>query len=171
RHQRMPPGETHHHILTARPVAVTSAALALLLVCRAAAAQNHAPVAQPGGTAPTAVALDQSGDELRRTTGLPPITNFTMMGWFRLTGDNHTYSTLLGLSHASSSGAYLTMMCCGNGSRQVSVWNGAGLAFGSNLALGTWYHVAMTVSGGGAGQFKVYLNGALDITANGNPSI
>jgi Concanavalin A-like lectin/glucanases superfamily/Bacterial Ig domain len=168
----------YHSLFAVRRVAPASRAftavalaLASLIVCRPAAAQNHAPIAQVGGTPTTAVTLDDIGDELRRTTGLPPITNFTMMGWFRITGDNHTYSTLLGLSHATSNAAYLTMMCCGNGWRQLSVWNGGGMVSGSNLTLGTWYHVAMTVEGSGPGQLKVYLNGALDITANGNPGI
>src|SRR5262249_47911779 len=115
--------------------------------------------------------VDAVGDELLRTTQLPPVTGFTMMGWFRVVGDNHSYSTFLGLSHPTSSNAYLVMMCCGNGWRQLMVWNGSGLKFGSNLTLGSWYHVAMTVSGSGSGQFKAYLNGALDIAFDGNPAV
>jgi hypothetical protein len=132
---------------------------------------NHPPVAISSGTVMSAVRFDGNGDELRRTTNLPPITGFTMMGWFRILDDNHSYSTMLGLGHPSSSNGYLALMCCGNGWRQLMAWNGRGLVAGSNLALGTWYHVAMTVSGTGGGQFKVYLNGALDITFDGSPDI
>jgi hypothetical protein len=132
---------------------------------------NFAPVAQSVGTPTAAVRFDASGDELVRTTNLPPITSFTMMGWFKLASDSHAYQTMLGLTHATSSDAYLLMTCCGNGAPQLSVWTGAQFVLGPNLALNTWYHVALVVSGSGPGQVKAYLNGTLAFTADGNPNV
>ena len=132
---------------------------------------NQAPVAVSVGTPPGAVRFDDVADELRRTTSLPPVTGFTMMGWFKVAGDGHAYTTFLGLGDATSSNAYVLMMCCGNGWRQFMVWTGGSSAFGANLALNTWYHLALTVAGSGQGQVKAYLNGALALTLNGNPAI
>ena len=106
-----------------------------------------------------------------RTTNLPPVTSFTMMGWFKLASDSHAYTTFLGLSHPTSSNAYLLMMCCGNGWRQLAVWTGTQFASGPNLALNTWYHLALTVAGSGPGQVKAYLNGTLAFTLDGNPAV
>jgi len=136
------------------------------------AAPNHPPVAvSSGSSAPTAVRFDAITDELVRTTNLPAVTGFTLMGWFRIAGDGHSYSTMLGLGQPTSSNAYLVMMCCGNGWRQLMLWSGSGYALGSNLALNTWYHVAMTVSGTGAGQVSAYLNGKLDFSIGGNAAV
>jgi Concanavalin A-like lectin/glucanases superfamily/Bacterial Ig domain len=70
----------------------------------------------------------------------------------------------------TSSDGYVVQMCCGSGWRQLEVWTNTSSALGSPLTLGAWYHVAMTVSGSGPGQVRVYLNGALDMTADGNPA-
>ena len=132
---------------------------------------NHAPVAVSVGTPQGAVRFDASGDELLRTTNLPPIGGFTMMGWFKVVGDGHAYSSFLGLGTPTSSNAYVLMMCCGNGWRQFMVWTGASSASGANLALNTWYHMALTVAGPGPGQVKAYLNGTLAFTLDGNPAV
>ena len=50
---------------------------------------NFAPVAQSVGAPIAGVRFDASGDELLRTTNLPPIGGFTMMGWFKVVGDGH----------------------------------------------------------------------------------
>ena len=55
---------------------------------------NDAPVAVSVGTPQGAVRFDASGDELLRTTNLPPIGGFTMMGWFKVVGDGHAYSSV-----------------------------------------------------------------------------
>src|SRR5262249_10422945 len=117
-----------------------AAALFTLAAPLGAAAQsgNHAPGALPPPGQPTAVAFDAPADGLTRTTNLPPITNYAMMGWFRITGDNHAYSTLLGLSHATSSNAYLVMLCCGNGWDSISLWTGNAFVTGGSVTLGTW---------------------------------
>src|SRR5262249_15797226 len=137
----------------------------------AAQSGNHAPVALPPPGQPTAVAFDAPADGLTRTTNLPPITNYSMMGWFRITGDNHAYSTLLGLSHATLSNEYVVMLCWGNGWDSISLWTGNAFVTGGSVTLGTWHHLAITVAGSGAGQVKVYLDGAVTITADGNPAI
>ena len=81
------------------------------------------------------------------------------------------YSSFLGLGTPTSSNAYVLMMCCGNGWRQFMVWTGASSASGANLALNTWYHMALTVAGPGPGQVKAYLNGTLAFTLDGNPAV
>jgi concanavalin A-like lectin/glucanase superfamily protein/Big-like domain-containing protein len=132
---------------------------------------NQAPIAISVGSLPAAVRFDASTDELVRTTNLPPVTSFTMMGWFRLASDSQSYMAFLGLGHPTSSNAYLLMMCCGNGWRQLMVWTGAQFVQGPTLALNTWYHLALTVAGSGPGQVKAYLNGVLVMTLDGNPAV
>jgi hypothetical protein len=48
-----------------------------------------------------AVRFDASGDYLRRTTNLPPIAGFTVMGWFKITTDRNNYSTFIGYGESS----------------------------------------------------------------------
>ena len=82
-------------------------------------------------------------------------------------------STLLALTQPTSSNGYVVDMCCGNGWDQLALWTGNAFLFGSNLKPGAWNHVAITVSGTGAGRVRVYLNGVLvagpvNITAGRN---
>jgi hypothetical protein len=132
---------------------------------------NSPPVPLPAGGAAASVRFDSIGDELFRTTNLPTITSFTMMGWFRFVGDTNAYSAFLRLGHATSSHGYNLLRCCGGGWRELDLWNGAGIwTVKPTITLGTWYHLAVTVSGSGAGQVKTYVNGALALTSPGNPS-
>ncbi len=132
---------------------------------------NHPPVVQSGGGTASAVRFDGPGDELVRTTSLPPVTSFTMMGWFRFQGDTTTYSTFMALGHSSNSNAYNLLRCCGNGWRALWVWNGANIVRVGTLVQDQWYHLAVTVSGSGPGQVKTYVNGTLALTSDGNPNI
>lgn len=51
------------------------------------------------------------------------------------------------------------------------VWNDGAAPTGSTVTAGTWNHMALVVEGTGAGQVKVYLNGVLDITGDGNAAL
>ena len=112
-----------------------------------------------------AVRFDASGDYYLRTTSLPPIAAVTIAGWFKISVDQNVESSLIAFGHASSSDAYL----CSVGADGVTLqtWNGAANVTGTTLTVGTWQHIAMVVDGTGAGNFRIYLNGALDITAAG----
>lgn len=110
-----------------------------------------------------AVTFDANTDKLSRTTGLPTITGFTMMGWFRITA--HTdYQTFLCYGDTSGS-TYYDFGC--NASEATALWNGTGEDLGTTLTAGQWYHCAMTCAGTGAGQLNAYLDGVLEATLAG----
>jgi hypothetical protein len=133
---------------------------------------NRAPVPTSGGEPAKSVRFDSVSDELFRTSNLPPIGNFTMMGWFKFVGDTNAYSAFLRLGHESTSNGYNLLRCCGGGWRELDLWNGAGIWTALNsFQLGSWYHLAVVVSGSGAGQVKTYVNGALALTSAGNPNV
>ena len=151
-------------------LAVAAFILAVPLAAVAQSGGNHPPVALPPPAPSTAVAFDAANDGLSRTTNLPSITSYTMMGWFKITGDSNTYSTLMGLSQATSGNAYLVMLCCGNGWDSLALWTGNAFRMGDNLALGTWHHMAITVAGAGRARCSPS-DGVLSITADGNPAV
>jgi hypothetical protein len=138
-------------------------------------AQNAAPVAQSSSVTPaTAVRFDALADALSRTGNLPPISSFTMMGWFRIQGDTTAYSTFMALGPSTNgTNAYRVMRCCGNGWQDLffQTGNGGGIAGRLNTPNGAWYHLAVTVEGTGAGQVKTYINGVRTATTYaGNPA-
>jgi hypothetical protein len=133
---------------------------------------NNAPVVLPATNNPArSIRFDASGDELYRTTNLPPISSFTIMGWFRFVNDATVYSSLFRLGHATNSSGYNILRCCGNGWRQLDFWNGSSSRKASSFVINTWYHVALVVEGTGPGQAKVYVNGALALVYDGNPNV
>lgn len=114
-----------------------------------------------------AVRFDNSGETLSRTTNLPSITSFSFMAWCRRRVTRNAFAGVLTFGAAASSryyGVYLER----TSNPILVVWDGGALTNGSALTDDVWYHVAMTVAGTGAGQFLVYLNGTLAITASGN---
>lgn len=116
------------------------------------------------------VRFDASGDSLGRTTNLPPIASFTMMGWFYISVDRAALSTFLAFGPATLSNYYQAYI---TGARNFRLYNGPGgnVAGASTLSVGQWYHIAMTVSGTGASQFLGYVNGVLDATHSGQASL
>lgn len=99
-----------------------------------------------------------------RTTNLPPATTLTVLGWIYLAVDMNAYTTFFYYGGNASSG-YAIVGTSGDG---VTLYhsNPALETAGSVLSLSTWYHVGLVVSGSGAGQLAVYLNGTLNITAD-----
>lgn len=111
------------------------------------------------------IRFDASADNLSRTTLLPSISTFTLMGWFYLSVDRNNYSTFL--CFGTTAGAEYQMVTTADG-LSLNLWNGSTETAGSALGLGVWNHLTMVVDGTGAGGFRAYLNGALDITTAGN---
>lgn len=118
-----------------------------------------------------ALRFDASADMLSRTTTLPTITSFTLMGWFYLTTDRNASTAFFSLGSNPDNGGNLTyILNTLSDGTTFNWWNGAADTSGSALAVATWTHLACTVAGTGAGQALAYKNGVLDITTSGNAS-
>ena len=137
------------------------------------AAGNSPPVAESTASGPSAsVRFDNVGDELYRTTDLPSVTSFTMMGWFRYISATNEYSSFMRYGDATTSDGYNVLRCCGGAAdNELFIWTGAGIVSGGKISPGTWYHLALTVSGTGPGDVKLYRDGVLVRTVNGNPNV
>lgn len=105
---------------------------------------------------------------ISRLSALPPITDFTIMAWIRIVVDRNLHSFIL-MFGSSATPWYLAGLGA-DGTTFVSDNNVTQIS-GTNLTVGVWYHIAMTVSGTGTGQFLAYLNGALNIVNDGNSAI
>lgn len=114
-----------------------------------------------------AVRFDASGDDLRRTANLPTITAFTIMGWFQIVVDRNAFSCFMAFGSNAGGGAYYALQTPADGTT-LALWNNSSSVSGTGLSTGTWYHLAFTCAGTGAGQLLAYLNGVLDITHSGN---
>lgn len=113
------------------------------------------------------VRYDVFTETLLRTTNLPTITSFTMMGWFKISVDLNTFSTMLVFGATAGEPLY-QIGTATDGTTLMSFSSGNSEVNGSALIVGTWYHVAITVAGTGTNQFLGYLNGVLNITNNGS---
>lgn len=115
-----------------------------------------------------AVRFDASGDSLSRTTNLPTISAFTLMGWFYLSADRDANANLLAFGDSAGGGYVQAYVNQAGASNALSLFDGAGTATGSTLSNTTWYHVALTCSGfSGGTERDVYLNGVLDCQLTG----
>lgn len=104
-----------------------------------------------------------------RTTGLPPITSFTIMAWVFMSASRATWSNCFYYGNGIS--VYYTFMC-GSDGRTPYLYNGVTSSLvGPQLPLTTWAHVALSVAGTGTNQTKGYVNGALRAQLNGNASV
>lgn len=116
-----------------------------------------------------AVRTNASGDSLSRTTRLPTITSFTMMGWFRF-ATNTTWHGLLSFGQ-NASGNYWSIQTNLNTTSCLSLMmSSSALWIDSTIipVVNKWYHVAATVSGTGAGQASFYIDGKLAATGSGS---
>lgn len=114
-----------------------------------------------------AVRTNASADLLTRTTNLPPIGTFTLMGWFRIVTDRNAGVAFFTFGHATNGSAIYELQTNTDGTTLL-LWQGATSGTGTNLTVGTWYHLALVVSGTGANQCKAYLNGVENISVSGN---
>lgn len=113
-----------------------------------------------------AIRFDASGESLSRTTNLPTITAFTLMGWFYISTDRNAYSSFFGFGDSSGFDTYYL----GTGTDGVTLitWNAAvDGPNGTTLSTATWYHAALVCDGTGGGNLRAYLNGVLDSTHDG----
>lgn len=103
----------------------------------------------------------------RRTTNLPSITSFTIMGWAYVLALPASYSTFFQFGNVGPDDDYeISITSTGN----LDIWNGStNASSGAAMSINTWYHVACTVAGTGAGQALGYINGVLELTFNGGP--
>jgi Concanavalin A-like lectin/glucanases superfamily len=113
-----------------------------------------------------AIRFDGSTGKLSRTTNLPAMTTFTVMGWL----SPAAFPAAGGLgglySHGSAAGGSFYAIGVGNSSgNKLAIYTGTALVYGATiLTTNTWVHAAMTVSGTGANQQIAYLNGVQQIT-------
>ena len=105
-----------------------------------------------------------NSSSLSRTTNLPNVFNFTMMGWFRLAATPAANGAFF--SFGNVSGAYIELYTNTSLNFRVFSSGSAGAAF--NLVVGRWYHMALVCRGSSAGQMEGWLDGRLVVT--GNPS-
>lgn len=109
------------------------------------------------------VRLGRSGlSQLARTVNVPSSTSFTMMCMTRpiTTG---TFQGILVFGSNSTSDYYYAGT---DNSNNFQLYNRSAGFSGSAMVTNVWTHIAMTVSGTGAGQFLGYKDGALNITGD-----
>jgi concanavalin A-like lectin/glucanase superfamily protein len=116
-----------------------------------------------------AMLWDGSTDRYSRTTSLPPIATFSILAWAYLAVDRNAFTTLFCLGAATGSTQYKLRTSVDGTTLQV--FNGAASISGASLALTTWTHLGLTVAGTGSNQALGYVNGALNITANGSGTV
>ena len=105
-----------------------------------------------------------STSSLSRTTNLPPIYNFTAMGWFRLPATPAANGAFF--SFGLTTGAYIELYT--NTALNFRVFSSGSAAASENLVVGRWYHMALVCRSSSAGAMEGWLNGRLVVT--GNPS-
>lgn len=117
-----------------------------------------------------AVRFDARNDYLRRTTNLPAVNTFTMMGWFRILVDQDDYSIFMTIGEANTDNDY--EVNTNNDGVTLSLWCNPNYFVGSTaLTIGQWYHLALAVSGSGADQAKLYLDGSLYLDETGSSAM
>lgn len=115
-----------------------------------------------------AVLFDATADMYSRTTGLPPITTFSILGWAFLAVDRNATTVLFYFGTTGGTGHAVRTATDGT---TLNLFNGSATTAGAALSLSTWYHLALTVAGTGASQCIAYLNGVANITGAGNASV
>lgn len=113
-----------------------------------------------------AARFDASGDSLTDTANLPTVTAFTWMAWAKISVDRNNYSQFFTYDANNSDEVQAYIIGTASDGTTLDTFNGLVEATGSALTVGTWYHLAATVSGTSGANFLVYLNGTLDISAN-----
>ena len=105
-----------------------------------------------------------NASSLNRTTNLPPIFNFTIMGWFMLPSAPTANGAFF--SFGTTSGAYIELYT--NSSSQFRAYSSGSASASETLVTGRWYHMALVCRGSANGNMEGWLNGKLVVT--GNPS-
>ncbi len=111
-----------------------------------------------------ATRFDTDGDGLDRTTSLLDYNNpYSFMGWFYLVTDRNNFTTFMVVHQSTGSYDHLGTDGSGTLLRLDDIGSAAN---GTDLALTTWYHLAMVRES--ATSLKAYLNGVVDLTLTNN---
>lgn len=101
--------------------------------------------------------------DYNRSTDLPSETTMTIMGWFRLVSDRNVTGRFFTFIGASGS---IGIRVTSTGTRFSTTTGAAAGTAGTDLTVGTWYHLTMTHVTG-ASNLKGYVNGVLDSSMAG----
>jgi len=116
-----------------------------------------------------AIDLD-AGDNYSRTTGLPSITAFSMLGWARFAVAAAGYKSLFAFGGTGTSDWWYLRSEWNT--TTINLKNSVGETTGSaNPGASTWFHVALTVNGTGANAASVYVDGVQDFQMNGDTGV
>lgn len=120
----------------------------------------------------SAVLFNATSESLSRTTDLPAITSFTITAWFQQRTARGGAAFSFGTNVGAPDYHYFAFFTSdGAADFRAIVWNGAVNAYSTTeLIAGVWFHLALVVSGTGAGQCLGYLNGIPEMTTDGNAS-
>jgi hypothetical protein len=109
-----------------------------------------------------AIVMDAAGEKYTRTTSLPAVTAFTIMGWVTISEvyDYHGF-----FAFGDTTGSRSVVLGTSGGGQTFKLEEGAEGAqvLGTTLSFDTWYHVTVTCAGSGANQLIGYLNGVSDV--------
>ena len=101
-----------------------------------------------------------NASSLNRTTNLPPIYDFTVMGWFMLPSTPAGNGAFF--SFGTTAGAYIELYT--NASLNFKVFSSGSASAPFNLVVGRWYHMALVCRSSSAGGMEGWLNGQLVVT-------
>lgn len=87
----------------------------------------------------------------------------TLMAWVYLSVDTNSYSGMFTYNNGSQ-----YFFGTGATGTRLNFFEGGNDTPGSELALATWYHVAIVAAAGGGGSRIAYLNGVQDLAATGD---
>lgn len=106
-----------------------------------------------------AIRIDAAGDYLSRTANLPAQNAVTACFWMQIVTDRNATGTLFALTDGAVNGNFVLLTS--NGTTLALGRPGAIDATGTNLTVGTWYHIGYTRNSSNVST--VYLNGTQDI--------
>jgi hypothetical protein len=112
-----------------------------------------------------AVRFDAAADRLLISTDpLVRLGLYTIMGWFQIVTDLNALGVFMCLN--DNDVANIDRIGLNSDGTTLRVYDGAAGANGTNLAVGTWYHIALTRDAAplDGSNLRAYLNGVLDIT-------
>jgi len=111
-----------------------------------------------------AVRFDGSGgDDLAVNISFSAADTGTICFWAKISGDRDTWSSFVETRYVS--GGDLLVLQTDSDGTTLLIWTASG-ASGTNLTVGTWYHLALTSDPTGS-THRAYINGVLDITHAG----
>lgn len=111
-----------------------------------------------------AVRFNDPSDSISWTSNIPA-RPWTIMGWFKISTDRNAISCFFAWGDDGTID-YVVAGTLSNGTT-LNTYIGSDVS-GSALTVGTWYHIAGVMTS--TTDYKIYLNGVLDITHTGNSS-